>query len=143
MFQLFDIGGVLVATVFAYLAGWAWYSKILWQKPWMEAVGETFDDAPKSTFAMVSPMVYGFFVTFAMALGIDMLLLLTEPDTFLTAIDLILVIVFAFGVTTKFMEMIYESKEPHWSKKPQILFLIGSGHQIVSAVIITTILWMW
>jgi hypothetical protein len=49
--------------------------------------------------------------------------------------------VFTFGVTTKFMEMIYESKDPNWSKKPQLLFLIGSGHLIVSALIITTVLW--
>lgn len=143
MFQLFDIWGVLVATVFAYLAGWAWYSKVLWQKPWMEAVGKTFDDVPKNTFELVSPMVYGFFVTFGIALGIKTLLLLFVPTTLIVALELVLVMVFTFGVTTKFMEMIYESKEPHWSRKPQQLFLIGSGHLIVSTLIITTILWIW
>ena len=143
MLELFDMGGVLVATVFAYLVGWAWYSKVLWQKPWMEALGKTDADAPRNTKEFARTMVYGFFATFAVALGIKTLMLLFEPSTLTIATELVLAMVFTFGVTTKFMEMIYESKEPNWSKKPQILFLIGSGHQIVSALVITAVLWFW
>ena len=143
MIQIFDIGGVILATVAAYLVGWAWYSKVLWQKPWMEAIGHTNDNAPKNAREFARVMVYGFLSTFAVALGVKTLLLLFVPDTLMTALELVLVMVFTFGVTTKFMEMIYESKEPNWSKKPQMLFLIGSGHLIVSALVITTVLWYY
>lgn len=143
MFQFFDIWGVLLATVVAYLVGSAWYSKVLWQKPWTEAVGKTSADAPKSRGDFARIMLYGFFATFATTLGIKTLLLMVAPETLTVAIELVLLVVFAFGVTTKFMELIYESKEPHWSKKPQTLFLIGSGYQIVSALVITTVLWFW
>ncbi|WP_409574424.1 DUF1761 family protein, partial [Salmonella enterica] len=37
MFALINPWAVLVAAVAAYLIGWAWYSPILWQKPWMAA----------------------------------------------------------------------------------------------------------
>ena len=143
MFEIFDMGGVFVATVLAYLAGWAWYSKILWQKPWMEALGKTDADVAENKLEFARSMLYGFFATLATALGVKALLLFADPGTFLVAIDLVLVVVFAFGVTTKFTELIYESKDPHWSKKPQILLLIGSGYQIVSALIITAVLWFW
>ncbi len=143
MFEIFDIEGILLATVSAYLVGWVWYSKMLWQKPWMEAIGKTDSGVSKDMLKFTRTMIYGFFVTFAVALGVNTLLILFMPDTFFVAVSLVLSMVFTFGVTTKFMELIYESKEPNWSKKPQVLFLIGSGHLVVSALVITTVLWFW
>jgi hypothetical protein len=37
--------------------------------------------------------------------------------------------------------MIYESKDPHWSRGPQVLFLISAGWQVAQFSAITTVLW--
>lgn len=142
MSELISPTSVLVATLAAYFLGWLWYSKILFQKPWMESLGKTdadWDDRAKKE--MPRTMLYGFLVTMVMAYGIAVFLEIIAPETLVGAIQVGLLLCFSFVVTTKFMDLIYESKEPHWSRKPQQLFLISVGYQIVSFLIMTVIIW--
>jgi len=136
MFELFNIWHLLAASVAAYIFGWLWYSPIMFGKLWMKLADKGESDN-KPTLRLVS---YGFFTTFAVVLGVETLLLMTNPDTFLSALAPVVLFVFAFGVTTKFTELLYESKEPEWSKGPQQLFLIGSGHLIFSATVMAAVL---
>lgn len=142
MSELINPVAVLVASFAAYLVGWAWYSKVLFQKPWMESLGKTDADwDEKAKKEMPKVMLYGFLVTTVVAYGIAVFLAITEPKTLMDAIQVALLICFSFIVTTNFQALIYESKEPHWSRKPQQLFLISAGYQIVSFLVMTAIIW--
>lgn len=142
MTELINPVAVLVASVAAYIVGWLWYSKILFQKPWMESLGKTDADwDEKAKKEMPSTMLYGFLVTMVVAYGIAVFMAIVNPLTLLEAMQTALLICFSFIVTTKFSDLIYESKEPHWSRRPQQLFFISAGYQIVSFLVMTAIIW--
>jgi hypothetical protein len=133
---------VLGAGVAAFLLGWAWYSKILFQKPWMASLGITDADYEKvGKPEAFRTMVYGFLTMLATAYGVAVLLTLLEPASLTEALAVSLFACFAFSITLEFSRMIYESKDPHWSRGPQVLFLISSGWQMVQFSAITTVLW--
>lgn len=133
---------VLVASFAAYLFGWLWYSPILWQKPWMESTGVSNQDYEQNgKKEMPRVMLYGFLVTVVIAYGIAVFLALLQPESLIIAIQLAMLICFSFIVTANYMKLIYESKDPHWSRKPQMLFLISSGHQIGQFLIMTAVIW--
>lgn len=142
MTELINPVAVLVASVAAYIVGWLWYSKVLFQKPWMESLGKTDADWEQNGKKdMPKVMLYGFLVTVVVAYGIAVFLAITEPKSLMEAMQVALLICFSFIVTTKFSDLIYESKEPHWSRRPQQLFFISTGYQVVSFLVMTAIIW--
>ena len=122
----------LVATLAGYTAGMLWFSARLFMNPWLKALGKTKDDLSSNKKEVPRIMAYGFINTAAMAYALGAILWLVPSPTLITYIQVALFLCFSFIITTKFNDLIYASHEPHWSKKPQILFLVNSGYYIFS-----------
>jgi magnesium-transporting ATPase (P-type) len=88
-------------------------------------------------------MFFGFMVVFITTYALAVILAVINPTSLMSALQISIFLCFAFVVTTKFSELIYESREPHWSKRPQMLFLISCGYQIGHFVIATVVIWFF
>ncbi|MDO8481739.1 MAG: DUF1761 domain-containing protein [bacterium] len=142
MLYTINTWAVLVAAVVAYLAGWAWYSPILWQKPWMESLGKTDADwGEKAKKDMPRTIAYGFLTTLAISFSMAVFMEIANVDSFLNALQIGMLVCFGFLVTTKFSDMIYEYPAPNWGKLAQQLFLIEAGYQIVLFGILSSVIW--
>ena len=129
---------VLSAAVAGYIVGGIWFSPLLFMKPWMYALGKT----EKATMAqMPRVMTYGFINTLGIAFALAVLIELTSVVTLGQYFQVVFFALFAFVATTKFNDLIYASHEPHWARKPQILFLVNLGYYIFSYSIMTLVLW--
>ena len=141
MITLINPWAVLVAAVAAYLVGWAWYSPLLWQKPWMAARGKTMEDMKSGMSEMPKVMIYGFVNTLAMSFVIAVFLALTGVTSLILALQVALLLCFGFVVTVKFNDLLYTNNPPHWGRRAQLLFLIDSGYQIVLFLVVAAIIW--
>ena len=142
MFTLINPWAVLVAAIVAYLVGWAWYSPILWQKPWMNARGDDgshWNEGGKKDMPKI--MLYGFVNTLLMSFVIAVFLTLAGATTLVGSLQTALLLCFGFVVTVKFNDLLYTSRPPHWGKNAQLLFLIDVGYQIVLFIICAAIIW--
>ncbi|MEK7604271.1 MAG: DUF1761 domain-containing protein [Patescibacteria group bacterium] len=138
MFTLIDPWAVLVAAVVAYVIGWAWYSPLLWGKPWNESRGNAAD-AP----TVMSPriLLYGFVNTLLMSFVIAVMFALVDVFSLVQSLQVALLMCFGFIVTLKFNELIYTNTPPHWGRRAQLLFLIDSGYYIAVFLAVATVLW--
>ena len=141
MFQYINSSAVLAAAIAAHIFGWLWYSPALFKKEWLHSLGKTLEDKLSSKGEQMRTIIYGFMVNLVMAYGIAVFLALVIPDTFALSLEIGMLICFAFVITTRFTELLYESHEPHWSKKPQKLFLITVGYQLGNFLIMTAVIW--
>lgn len=142
MLEIINPWAVLVASIIAYFVGWAWYSPILWQKPWMQARGDdgkNWEESGKKEMPRI--LAYGFLTTFATSFAVAVFLSLTNVSTLLEALQVGLLLCFGFVVTTEFGHMIYTAYPPHWGKRAQTLFLIDVGYQIALFSILSTVIW--
>ena len=142
MFTLIHPWAVLVAAIVAYLIGWAWYSPILWQKPWMAARGDTGENwNTEGKKEMPKIMFYGFVNTLLMSFVIAVFLALTGVETLMQSLQVALLLCFGFVVTVKFNDLLYTAHPPHWGRRAQVLFLIDAGYQIVLFLVVSGIIW--
>ncbi len=142
MFTLIDPWAVLVAAIVAYLVGWAWYSPLLWQKPWMAArgdTGENWDAEGKKEMPKI--MAYGFLNTLVMSFVIALFLVLTGAETLMQSLQVVLLLCFGLVVTVKFNDLLYTAHPPHWGRRAQILFLVDTGYLIVLFALVGAIVW--
>lgn len=142
MFTLINLWAVLAATVVTYLIGWAWYSPLLWQKPWVAARGGMDEHWEKNgRKEMPRVMAYGFFNTFLMCFAIAVFLVLTGATTLMESLQVALLACFGFVVTAKFNELLYTAHPPHWGRRAQTLFLIDTGYLVVLFVVAAKVIW--
>ncbi len=141
MLTIINPWAVLIAAVAAYLAGWAWYSPVLWRKPWRESRGKTANNAKEGMKETPKVIAYGFINTLAISFVISVFLVLTGVTTLLEALQVALLLCFGFVVTVKFNDLLYTNTPPHWGKRAQLGFLIDAGYQIVLFVVVATIVW--
>lgn len=142
MFQTINFTAVLVANVVAYFAGWLWYSKLLWQKPWMESLGRTQEEWDKKWKKdMPKTILYGFITTLATSFAMAVFLQLVGASSLLEAFQKGLFLCFGFMITSKFSDLIYSYPPPHWGRRAQQLFFIEAGYQILMFGILSTIVW--
>ena len=142
MFELINPWAILVAAVVAYFIGWAWYSPLLWQKPWMAARGDDgkdFDQNGKKEMPRI--IAYGFVQTLATSYAVAVFLSLTEVSSLLASLQVGLLLCFGFVVTLKFGDLIYTNFPPHYGKRAQTLFLIDVGYQIALFSVLSTVIW--
>jgi len=142
MIELINPWAVLIAAIVAYLVGWAWYSPLLWQKPWMEARGDNGSNwETEGKKEMPKIMLYGFLGTLATSFAMAVFLALAEVNSLMNALQVGLLLCFGFVVTLKFSDLIYTSLPPHWGKRAQRLFLIDTGYQIVLFMILSGVIY--
>lgn len=142
MFTLIHLWVVVLAAAAAYLVGWAWYSPLLWQKPWMTARGDTGENWEKEgKKEMPKIMLYGFLNTLAETFVIAVLLALVGVSSLTQALQVALLLCFGLVVTVKFNDLLYTVHPPHWGRRAQTLFLIDTGYQVALFLVVTTIVW--
>lgn len=142
MFPLINLTAVFIATIVGYLVGWAWYSPILWQKPWMAARGDTGEYWKKNGRKEMPRMItYGLLTTFAQVFTIAVFLALVGTETLLQTTQVSLLLCFGLTVTLRFSDLLYTALPPHWGKRAQIIFFVDAGYQIALFLIASTILW--
>ena len=143
MFTLIHPWAVLVAAVVAYLIGWAWYSPLLWQKPWMAArgdMGENWEADGKKEMPKV--IAYGFLNTLAMSFAIAVALVLTGAETLMQSLQVALLLCFGLVVPVKFNDLLYTAHPPHWGRRAQTLFLVETGYLVVLFAVVAAIIWL-
>ncbi|KKW06568.1 MAG: hypothetical protein UY42_C0030G0006 [Parcubacteria group bacterium GW2011_GWA2_49_16] len=123
---------ILAAAIAGYAVAALWYSPALFMKPWMRGVHKTEANLLANKKEMSRIMVYSFFVSFATAFGLSTFLALLDIHTVIESLQIAILIAFAFVITAKFSDMLYISREPHWSRVPQQLFLIEAGYAVAS-----------
>ena len=141
MFTTQFILSIGAATIAGYAVGALWYSPFLFLKPWRKALGKTDVDLESNKKEMPRIMVYGFLNTIATAFALGIILEIIGVRTLVEYLYVALFVCFSFIVTTKFNDLIYESREPHWSKEPQILFLISIGYYIALFLAMALAFW--
>lgn len=131
---------ILIAGFAGYIVGILWYSPTLFGKPWMRGVHKTEADLLAQKNEMPRIMIYSFFVSFATAFGLSAILTILDVHKVLQSLQIALLITFSFVITTKFSDMLHISREPHWSRVPQQLFLTEAGYAVASISAIATVL---
>lgn len=142
MFSTQFLLSVLGATVLGYIAGAIWFSPTLFLIPWKKALGKTDTEFPANKKGMLRIVLYGFLNTGAMALALGVMLEVTFATTLLEHLQMAFFLCFSFIVTAKFNDLIYTSSAPHWSRQPQILFLVNVGYYVFSFTAMAFAFWM-
>lgn len=141
MITLAQFWPILAAAAAAFLFGGFWYSQTLFARPWNEAVGRTEADMLEMSKHQKRTMTYGFLATVALSYALYSVLNFIQPYTLIQSLQISTLICFGFVIVIKFSDMIFASREPNWSRKPQMLFLIDSGYYLIAFLIITSVLW--
>lgn len=140
MITIAQLWPIFAAATASYIVGILWYSPILFMKPWMRGIGKTEADLFAHKNERTKIMVYSFFISFATAFGLSTFFTLLGVHSVLTGLQVALLIAFSFIITTKFADLLYASREPHWSRTPQELFLVESGYTVASFLTMATTL---
>ena len=145
MFEILNPVGILVAAIAGYALGIAWYSPILFTKPWLDGLGKTKEEVMrpqthKTKRYMWSLMVYTFAVTIAIAFTLDLFIVLTGVTTFLEFLQISMLLAFGFIVTTRFIDMLYTLDKPFWSIPAQKLFFVNAGYYVAMVLLMGTVL---
>ncbi len=127
---------VIAAAAASMVAGYLWYSPILFGKPWMKLMKL---DAKKMKAAQKDmPKTYGlsFLATLITSYVIALLLSLTLVIDVKEGLILGGVLWLGFVSTTMFTQVLF-------GKMPVPLFLINSGYQLASVLVMSAILAVW
>jgi hypothetical protein len=137
MLVAINFWAVLVAAIASFVIGWAWYSPLLFVKPWMRLRGINPDEAmragmkmPYGTMAIdfVATLVVAFFIAeFAMWVG---------------AISAIGGMVLAFWIWLGFYATTLLGGVL-WEKAPLRLYMITAGRWLVSLLAMGAIIGAW
>ena len=126
---------VVVAIVINMAAGAAWYSPLLFAKPWMAANGlteESIREAGSATRGYVVAVIASIVIAFAIALFAQA----SGADTPVEGLILGLAAGLGFVATTFAANYIFESK-------PLKLYLINAGYPVVSLALIGLLIGAW
>lgn len=146
MFEILNPVGIFIAAIAGYVLGAAWYSPILFTKPWLDGLGKTKEEVMrpqphKTKRYMWSLMAYTFAVTVAIAFTLDLFIVLTGATTLLEILQVSMLLVFGFIVTTRFIDMLYTLDKPFWSIPAQKLFFVNAGYYIATFLAMGTVLY--
>lgn len=133
---------VLGTAVAGYIANILWFSPTLFGNPYNKALGKTVGSFSANKKEKLRIRLYGFLNTAAMAFPLCGIIELIDVTTLLGYLQVAFFICFSFVITTKFNDLIYASHEPHWSRQPQILFLINSGYYVLSFGVMAFAFWV-
>ena len=126
---------VAVAIVINMAAGAAWYSPLLFAKPWMAANGlteESIKEAGSATRGYVVAVIASIVIAFAVALFAQA----SGADTPVEGLILGLAAGLGFVATTFAANYIFESR-------PLKLYLINAGYPVVSLALIGLLIGTW
>ncbi|HET7098691.1 MAG TPA: DUF1761 domain-containing protein [Patescibacteria group bacterium] len=127
---------ILASAVATMVLGFLWYSPILFGKEWMELIGLNKEDMEKAKKSM--PKTYlvsaltSVITAFVLKQFIDLFYIVNIYD----AVQLAFWVWFGFIATTLVTGVLFEGKS--WK-----LFIINSGYQLASVILMSVILSYW
>jgi hypothetical protein len=128
---------VFVAALAHWGIGALWYS-VIFQKPWMKALGITKQKiaAQQKNTNMVMTMGIGFLSTWMLAYVLAYLLMVSNVAALSHVILLALLLWLGFIVTTNINSVLYE-------EKPTFVYWLHMGYQLVGILVASLILFYW
>lgn len=125
---------ILVSALILWLLGAAWYSPVLFAKPWMAILGIKKDDSKRGSmiFGMVSSLIGDLLLSFALA----HVILWSGASTFAWGAMIGFICWLGFFAAPNFPQGIYEGR-------PFKLFAINSGYWLVGLLIVGGLLAAW
>jgi hypothetical protein len=126
----------IVAALVAFVLGAAWYSPILFAKPWMAAHGYTAESAPE--LRKTAPRAYGVSLVCFVVMAIVLAILIRHMGitTVFGGAHLAALLWLGFAATIGLTANMY-------SRAPIALFVIDAGYQLVYMVVMGAILGAW
>jgi len=129
---------VLVSGVVIFLLGGMWYSKLLFAKPWIALMGKSQEELRANAGPMPVNFLIAFLCGLVSAYVIAAFLNHHEPATIARGAKLGAVCWLGFTATSSLATAVF-------SQIPKKLWLINTGHNLVSYVVAGMILaaWRW
>lgn len=124
----------LVSAFILWILGAAWYSPVLFAKPWMAALGITPDPTKKK--GLVPGMIASFVGDFILAFVLDHLILWANAGSWHGGAFVGFLVWLGFFAAPNFPQGIYENR-------PFKLFAINNGYWLVGLIIVGILLAVW
>ena len=128
-----DYIAILVATVVSYVLGALWYSPMLFGNVWAKLSGMDKKMGHVSKKSMNIAYAGTFVTTLITAFVLSRVIALTGMNTLTEGIVIGLLVWVGFFATTQFGKVL-------WEQMPLKVYLINSGHYLVSLLIMGAIL---
>lgn len=134
MFSLTSLLALVLAGVANVFLGFVWYSKPIFGARWAKEAGLTMDpNAPGMKNAMIRGVLLSFLATVVMAYVLGGVFVLMGIVTYGSALSVAFALWLGFMATQSLSPVL-------WEKKSVTYFLINAAYQLVSIIIIATIL---
>jgi hypothetical protein len=127
----FNVLAYIVAGIVYFLIGWLWYSPVLFVKPWSRETGVQMGGNKNPVLPMVGQLVS----TFLFTLGVYMVVMLGNFETFGGALVAGLSITAFFVLPINSGNLFFKGKA--------VLFWIEAGYQTVGSIVCALILALW
>lgn len=132
IFSQVNILAVLVSSVVYFLLGAAWYSPMLFAKPWMNAIGLKAEDLQASPINYISTFIAILITVYVLGIFI----VLTDAGSLLSGAFVGAVAGIGFVLTSCGINSIYDGR-------PVKLVLITSGYHILGLTVSGIIIGIW
>ncbi|MCB0721005.1 MAG: DUF1761 domain-containing protein [Ignavibacteriae bacterium] len=132
IFAQVNLLAVLVSSVAYFILGAAWYSPVLFAKPWMNALGKKEEDFQSSPLNFIATFIAIFITVYVLGIFI----VLTSANALLPGAFVGAVAGIGFVLTSCGINSIYDGR-------PVKLVLITSGYHILGLTVSGIILGIW
>jgi Protein of unknown function (DUF1761) len=124
---------ILVCAVIVWMIGAAWYSPLLFAKPWVAIVGRQMGEKPKGVYrGMIGSLIGDIFLCFVLAHIIRW----SGADSWVDGAHIGLLTWAGFFAATMYPQSIYEGR-------PIKYFAINAGYWLVSLLMVGAVLAIW
>jgi len=128
-----NIAAIVVCAVLIWIIGAAWYSPLLFARPWVAIVGRQMGEKPKGVYrGMIASLLGDFLLCFVLA----HILHWTHAGNWQRGLHVGILLWVAFVVAPLYPQSVYEGR-------PLRYFLINSGYWLVSLLAASAILACW
>lgn len=122
----------IIGAIGAMVLGFVWYSPVLFGKPWMKLSGYSASDMESMKKGMVKTYGASFVAAIIMAAILGLVLSWYRPVSLVDSATVAFLVWLGFVATTMITTVLFD-------KKPFNLFLINSGYQLASILVMAMI----
>jgi hypothetical protein len=133
MIDSVNLLGLLAAALASMGVGFLWYSPFLFGKPWMKLMGYSQTDLKAAQKEMGTGYLLSLIATIVTAFVLAQVFGWIVPDTLTTALVISLMLWIGLIAPVQFSDVVF-------GRKPMNLYLINTGYQLVSILIMGLIL---
>lgn len=133
MIESVNLLALLVAALASMGIGFLWYSPFLLGKPWMKLMGYSESDLKAAQKEMGTGYLLSLIATIVTVFVLAQVFNWIVPNTLTTALVVSLMLWIGFIAPVQFSDVVF-------GRKPMNLYLINTGYQLVSVLVMGTIL---